>query len=52
MMLLRFPGGTEENCQNLSQDIWSLGRDLNKGSQEYEAGVGLLLGAALFCFSG
>jgi hypothetical protein len=34
-----FPGGTEENHKNLSQDRRSRGRDLNSGPPEYEAGV-------------
>jgi hypothetical protein len=35
----RLPGGTEENHKKLSQISWSLGRDLNLGPPEYEAGV-------------
>jgi hypothetical protein len=34
-----FPGGTEENHENLCQDSRSLTRDLNLGRSEYEAGV-------------
>jgi hypothetical protein len=30
------PGGTEENCENLSQDSRSPSRDLNLGLPEYE----------------
>jgi hypothetical protein len=33
------PGGTEKTTKNLSQDSWSLGRDLNPGPPEYGAGV-------------
>jgi hypothetical protein len=32
-----FPGGTAETTKNLSQDSWSLGRDLNLGPTEHEA---------------
>jgi hypothetical protein len=32
-------GGTAENHKNLSEDIWSLGWDLNQGILEYETGV-------------
>jgi len=31
------PGGTEENHKKLSQDSWSLGRDLNPGPPKYES---------------
>jgi hypothetical protein len=31
-----FPGGTEENHKNLSQDSQSLGQNLNLGSTEKE----------------
>jgi hypothetical protein len=36
---LHLPGGTEENYGNLNQDYRSLGRDLNPGPPEYQAGV-------------
>jgi hypothetical protein len=38
-----FPGRTEENHKDLSQDSWSLGQDLNQGPSRYEAGVLLVL---------
>jgi hypothetical protein len=31
--------GLKKSMKNLSQDNWSLGRDLNLGIPEYEAGV-------------
>jgi hypothetical protein len=34
-----FTGGTGENRENLSQDIRSLGRDLNLVPSEYEAEI-------------
>jgi hypothetical protein len=34
-----FPGGTEESTGNLSQERPSLGRDLNPGPPECEAGL-------------
>jgi hypothetical protein len=34
-----YPGGTEENNENLSQDSRSPGRDLNPGPHEYEVVV-------------
>jgi hypothetical protein len=33
------PGGTEENHKKLIHNSQSLGRDLNLGPPEYEAGV-------------
>jgi hypothetical protein len=33
-----FPGRTKEHHTHLNQNSWSMGRDLNPGPPEYEAG--------------